>query len=168
MGDFAKEFEFKSDLSFIKKDNSVYLSPGVYTSDTLIVPRIYDFMHSSRFEAIFPPEFNIPPYLVRSVDNIAYTVYVGDMTPVWEPIRVVIALTLGNEGIVERLRGLLGSRDPFDMHINNFNADGAIVNTFHINNAYITSIDIGQLSYDVDDILSLTLTIRFDNMAIAF
>ena len=46
--------------------------------------------------------------------------------------------------------------------INQIDADGQIIETWTLNNAFITSIDYGQLDYSVEDLVIVSITLRYD------
>tara|TARA_R100001082_G_scaffold104870_1_gene76580 strand:- start:10 stop:534 length:525 start_codon:yes stop_codon:yes gene_type:complete len=42
------------------------------------------------------------------------------------------------------------------------NGEGGLVGTWKLNNAFITNATFGDLSYDTDDLLNITITFRYD------
>ena len=42
------------------------------------------------------------------------------------------------------------------------NGQGGLVGTWELNNAFITNATFGDLSYDTDDLLNITMTFRYD------
>ena len=46
--------------------------------------------------------------------------------------------------------------------IQQIDADGAIIETWTLNNAFITTIDYGQLDYSSEDLVILSVTLRYD------
>lgn len=111
------------------------------------------------------------PIAIRRHAEVSY--YPGQITP--DEISVSVYLF---QGQLEKLKGAFFKRtyDPETAKLgfakdirrpatlNILGPDGKITGTVQLSNAWIVSIDIGNISWTENDIINATLTIRFDKI----
>ena len=49
------------------------------------------------------------------------------------------------------------------IRIKTLNSDGAVVEEWYLNNAWVQKADFGEFSYDTEELVEVTMTLRYDN-----
>jgi len=69
----------------------------------------------------------------------------------------------GNNSVTDAITKAKAVTSLGTFMIRQFSNDGSdIVEEWHLNNAFVTNVDWGELSYESDDLTNLTLTVRYD------
>lgn len=130
----------------------------------------YEPKRPNRFLIIFPEEFEIPQYLVKSTIRPSVTVNNGFMQ--WEDIEITFIdpVSPSTAQILHelflRVESLFFNR-PFQYRLQMLGPVGDVVEEWTILGS-MTQIDFGNLNYDSDELMEIKLTIRPINCVLNF
>lgn len=132
-----------------------------------VPPVQFEMKLNNRFQVTFPEELGIESWMVQSIDRPH--VSLSEYRREWEDITITFYDAIG-PSTSQKIMGLMvndNNRLTMDIKVQVFDPVGAAVEEWIVN-GLIRSVDFGQLSYNENAVMSITMVIGVNNVIMNF